>query len=372
MAEKTYQMLWDCAYCGTTGLLALDHKHCPACGGAQDPKWRYFPSAEQKVAVEDHVFTGKDLICPACETPNAGGAKFCSNCGSDLDSAKEVQTRAEQSAAEGTSAFAGDDAKKARDEHKAVRKAEREQKVGRTIGAPSGASGGDSGGSSGGGGLKSHLPKIGIAALVVFVVACLGCVGVFALWKKDAKLQSTGHSWERTIAVEQMKEVRESAWQDEVPRGASKLRCKTEKRSTKKVKDGQTCTTKRKDNGDGTYSEREVCKDKYRSEPVYDEKCSYDIDKWVKVRTEKASGSSVKDTPKWPAVRLKRKGSCMGCEREGKRHESYTLHFKADGEKKSCTVPEKTWTRVKVGSKWTGKVGVLSGSLDCSELKPAK
>ncbi len=359
--EKTYQMLWDCAYCGTQGLLALDHKHCPACGGAQDPKWRYFPSDDQKVAVEDHVFTGKDRLCPACETPNGGEAKFCSNCGSDLDGAKEVSTRAEQSAAEGTSTFADDDAKAARDEHKAVRQAERAEKTGRTIERP------DSGG-----GLRSHLPKIGIVALVVFVISCLGCVGVFALWKKDAALVSKGHAWERTIAVEQMKEVRESAWQDDVPRGAKNLRCKSEKRSTKKVKDGERCTTKRKDNGDGTYSEREECKPTYRSEPVYDEKCSYDIQKWTTVRTEKAAGSKVSDTPKWPAVRLSRKGSCLGCEREGKRHETYTLHFKVEGDTKSCTVPQKQWEKVKVGSKWKGKMGVLSGSLDCSELKPAR
>ncbi len=359
--EKTYQMLWDCTYCGAQGLLALDHKHCPSCGGAQDPSWRYFPTAEQKIAVEDHVFTGKDLICAACSTPTAAGSKFCGNCGSDLDTAKEVGTREEQSTLQGTD-FSADDAKKARDEHKAFTKAERATKMAGGSGAPPPPKKS-----------SSLLPKIGIAALVVFVIACLGCVGVFAFWKKDASLVAKGHSWERSIAVEKMQEVRESAWQDEVPRGAENLRCSSEKRSTKKVQDGETCRTKRKDNGDGTYSESTKCTPKYTSEPVYDEKCSYQIQKWKVSRTEKASGTSVKDTPKWPAVRLAKTGSCLGCEREGKRSETYTVAFKMDGsETKSCNLAQDRWRSVKVGSKWVGKVGVMSGSLDCSELKPAK
>ena len=67
----TYQMLWDCAYCDTTKLLALDHRHCPNCGGAQDAERRYFPSDEDKVAVEDHEFFGADWQCAACDSPNA-------------------------------------------------------------------------------------------------------------------------------------------------------------------------------------------------------------------------------------------------------------------------------------------------------------
>ena len=41
--DTSYQMLWDCRHCGSEGLLGLDHKHCPGCGGAQDTGSRYFP-----------------------------------------------------------------------------------------------------------------------------------------------------------------------------------------------------------------------------------------------------------------------------------------------------------------------------------------
>ena len=90
---KTYEMMWDCGACGTPKLLAKSHKHCPTCGSPQDATWRYFPPDDEKVAVEDHVFMGKDRICGACGSPNAAQAKFCGSCGSDLDDAKEAQTR---------------------------------------------------------------------------------------------------------------------------------------------------------------------------------------------------------------------------------------------------------------------------------------
>ena len=101
MSERdlgTYQMLWDCPSCDTPKLLGLDHRHCPNCGAAQEPARRYYPSDEDKIAVRDHRYTGKDKICPACESPASALAHNCGNCGSPLDEAKEVKTREEQRA----------------------------------------------------------------------------------------------------------------------------------------------------------------------------------------------------------------------------------------------------------------------------------
>jgi len=55
-------MLWDCEFCGTKKLLGKTHRFCPNCGAQQDPKARYFPSDEEKVAVKDHVYVGVDKI----------------------------------------------------------------------------------------------------------------------------------------------------------------------------------------------------------------------------------------------------------------------------------------------------------------------
>jgi hypothetical protein len=347
--SKTYQMLWDCGYCGTKGLLGLDHKHCPECGAAQDATRRYFPPEDQKVAVEDHVFTGKDRVCGACQTPNAAKAHFCGGCGAPLDDAREVQTRSDQVAAEGGT-FESDSAKKAREEREAARTP-----------APPPAPPPP----------RSLLPRLLMAGAAMALVGFIALCGVFFLWKKDADLVSTGHAWERTIAVEEKQAVTESAWKDEVPAGADIQRCAEEKRGSKQVADGEECSTRRKDNGDGTFSESQECKTKYRSEPTHDQRCTYKVQKWVVTRTEKASGGSLKDKPHWPSVKLGRTGECMGCQREGKRAETYTLLFQDSAKKKlSCAVPAEKWQKVAVGSKWTGQVGVLSGDLDCGALKP--
>lgn len=102
MTERTYEMLWDCHYCGTKRLLGLTHRHCPECGAAQDPTWRYFPADEDKVAVQDHVHHGADLICPACRAPAGTAARCCGNCGSPLEGGGRVRQRVDQVAAEGS------------------------------------------------------------------------------------------------------------------------------------------------------------------------------------------------------------------------------------------------------------------------------
>ena len=110
--EGTFQMLWKCEYCETDKLLALDHKHCPVCGAAQNPERRYYPEEGDEVAVADHQYAGADRLCPACDAPNSALAKFCGGCGSDLEGAKDSKTRGEQRAAEGES-FESDSAKAA-------------------------------------------------------------------------------------------------------------------------------------------------------------------------------------------------------------------------------------------------------------------
>ncbi len=354
---KTYEMMWDCGACGTPKLLAKSHKHCPTCGSPQDPTWRYFPPEDEKVAVEDHVFMGKDKVCGACGTPCAAQATFCPGCGSDLDGSKEAATRQDQVVAEGVG-FSEDDADAANAEHKARRKAEQAAKMADQMPPPPPPK-------------KSMLlPAIAVLAGIAFIA----CLGVFFLWKKDVSIVNTGHAWERTIQIEEMKNVTKSAWDDEVPRGAELVECKQEKRSTKQVADGEECSTRRKDNGDGTYSEKQECKTKYKSEPVYGSKCKYRIDEWTSTRKAKASGNGLTPEPSWPDSGISRKGNCLGCEREGAKSESYTLKFKDSGSGKalSCTVPQKTWAKVKPKSKWEAQVGVVSGALDCDNLKPLK
>ena len=124
--------------------------------------------------------------------------------------------------------------------------------------------------------------------------------------------------------------------------------------------------------GDGSFKEVEECKPKYREEPVMDDWCRYTVDRWKKDREEKETGNSLSDTPTWPNPSL-RGGNSVGSEREGSRHETYTVKLKEpDGSTESCDLPEARWKGMAVGSRWKGKVGALSGDVDCSALEPAK
>ncbi|MCX4243051.1 zinc ribbon domain-containing protein [Paraliomyxa miuraensis] len=351
----TFEMLWDCSACGTPKLLGIQHRHCPACGSPQDPSARYYPSDEDKIAVQNHVYQGADLICPACTTANAGTAQFCVGCGSPLGSdAKQAAARTEQQAAHGQG-FSGESVKDARAEARARRDAQAQQARAKPA-AP---------------GMSRGL-KIGL--IVGGGVLLLGII-VFVLffWKREAAVEVEGHRWARTIDIEVFDDVRDSEWCDQMPRKARNVSRRKEQRSTKKVQDGEECVKKRKDNRDGTFKEVQECKPKYREEPVYDQKCYFEIEKWAVRRTEKAEGQSKDPEPAWPAVTLSKPGTCKGCEREGKRVETYWLRLlrKEEGQADECEVERARWDGAEVGSRFMVKVGVVGDGIDCDSLQPA-
>lgn len=344
--EKTYEMLWDCKYCGQKKLLGLTHRFCANCGAPQDATARYFPSDAEKVAVQDHQFVGADLRCPACQAWNSRSANCCTQCGGPLAAGQQAQVRADQVRREGQQ-FGGETAQDARREFGQV--------PGAAPAAPA----------------KKGLPGIVIALLVVIGLGAVGLVCGLVFLKKGAALEVAGHSWERRVEIEAYGPVRRSAWCDELPAGAKELSRRKDQRSTKKISDGEDCQTRRKDQGDGTFKETRECKPKYREEPVMDYRCDYEVNAWSTKDTLKASGASLKEEPSWPKVELKRTGSCVGCEREGKRSEEYKVRFTDTASKKEqvCEFDQAKWSSFAMGSSWKGKVGVLTGGLDCDSLQ---
>jgi len=363
MSEKTYEMLWDCQYCGTRKNLGKTHRHCPNCGAPQDPRARYFPPDSEKIAVEDHHFVGADLLCPACNTANSRNANHCGGCGGPLDGARTVAQRADRVVPEGQ-AFQGESSKDARAEFAA--------RQGAVAGLPPTPA------------PQPPHPK-GAAAKGCAIFGILGFVlmliivggGVCAYNKcaaRPAAVEVTGHSWMREVAVEKYGAVEESAWCDEMPAGAEEISRAKEKRSTKKVQDGEDCKVRKVDQGDGTYKEKKECTPKFREEPVMADKCRYRVRKWKVDRSVKATGTSLDDKPRWPDVDLARSGTCDGCERKGATKEKYTVRFVDTASRKEHTCDysdESRWSTFKMGSRWTAGVGALTGDIDCDSLKPA-
>lgn len=360
--SKTYEMLWDCRYCGSRKNLGKTHRHCPNCGAQQDATARYFPAESEKVAVEDHVFAGADVQCTGCGFWSGRAAPCCGGCGAPLAGARQAQLRADQVASPG--GWQQDSAQAARQEHQARMAAHGAPQASAAYAAPPGP-----------GAAPPAKPRSRAMAVVAIVgglvLGLLALLVVTAFWTKDAELAVVSQTWTREIAIESLQTVNESAWCDQMPAGARRVTRSREVRSHRKVADGETCSNRRVDNGDGTFSERRECTTRYRDEPEYSDKCRFDVDKWLTARTAKAAGGPAEE-PSWPPVNLARGGTgAVGSEREGARSESYVVVFRVPeaSSDDSCTFDQAKWKRFRPGSKVKGQVRVLTGGVDCTEIQ---
>lgn len=140
------------------------------------------------------------------------------------------------------------------------------------------------------------------------------------------------------------------------------------------VLDGYTTTYS--NNGNGTFTEHrtpryrteyrtETYQDPvYRQEPVYDTKYYYNIDRWVKTRSVKTSGTT--DEPYWGTVELKSK------ERQGSKTESYNVTVsvvKGNGKNKEYTYCSDfdEWKRYEIDS--DVKITVVAGMVTEMEVE---
>lgn len=306
----TYEMLWDCDHCDQKKNLGKTHRYCPNCGAPQAEDKRYFPTEAERVAVADHVFTGVDRRCGSCGTPQSARASNCGHCGAPLDGAAAVPLVT-------------------------------------TAKPPAPAKG------------RSWL---WILLVVVFV---LGLVIWWRCRTVPVSMQVTGHRWSTAVAVEEYREVDEDAWHDQVPGGARGVRCRDEQRSVREVPGKPSCQRVQRDNGDGTFSEIEQCTPTTVSEPVHDQRCSYQIDRWIEVTELTAEGRG--QSPTWPAVPAGRTTG-LGARRAGRQSATYTLEL-TDGKKpRTCVVDEAAWRRHPDGQRVEARVRAASGALVCSSL----
>jgi hypothetical protein len=340
---KVYEMQWDCKFCGTTKLLGKTHRFCPNCGGQQDPSWRYFPSDAEKVAVQDHVYVGVDKVCPACQSVSGGAAEFCGNCGSPLDKAAAAQTLGQRKTGEGQE-FSTESLKERQ------QAAQRPQAV--AVEKP-----------------KSGGSKLWIILGVIAVVV-IGGILFTVFSTKTSSVYVSGFRWEREIRVESLQAVSGKSDCGSEPMGAYSIDRRREQVDTRSIPDGETCQRKQVDQGDGTFREEQECTTKYREEPVYGDVCYYMVNTWNYSRSLTSDGDKSLAVT-WPQVSLNT-GSCLGCEREGGRDETYYVVFQGDGGKTfECPVPADEWNQTKIEQAFSIEIGTVLKDARCDTLKPA-
>ena len=327
ISAPVYEMLWNCEYCSATKLLGKTHRHCPQCGAAQDPSARYFPPDEEKIAVQDHVYFGVDWKCINCQTPNSSASAFCGNCGAPKDGSGKVELAHDKP----------------------------EEESADTAPPPEPDQGGGKG------------KAVGCCVLFFIIGLVLFC-GLSTFWTKSSTLTVSGHTWERTIQIEAYGPTSKSDWCDKMPSDAYDVRKSDKQRDVEKIPDGEDCTTKNVDNGDGTFRQEEECTTRYRDKPIYDDWCSYTIDQWSQSRVASAAGSDL--SPSWPSSDVNTCNKArVGCEREGQRGETYTVTFRGDGETHSCELSESEWRSLSDGDTVEGEVSMVTGGLQCGSLK---
>lgn len=339
MTEQYFEMLWDCPQCSTPDLLAKTHRHCPTCGAAQDPQKRHFPKPGQEVEAGGHRFVGADWVCGYCETPNAAAGTFCVNCGGPQEGTKTVKLVSDQPPTPAPAAPPG-----------------------APPAAPAGAR-------------QRGFPwfKLMIGLLLA---ALLGLAALF-FSKHDEGVQLVEKTWTREVNVEQFSSVRGSDWCDAMPSDAYQVSRTREQRSTRQIKDGQDCVDVRADMGDGTFTKRRECTPRYRSEPVFDNKCSYRINRWQLLRTERLAGGA-NLAPAWPAPQLVASpvntflgASPLGQQRLGGRREAYQVSLQSPkGRTWRCELDAAQWQTLREGQTINVKVRG-TGGLDCASLGSA-
>lgn len=308
-SQGFYEMLWDCDHCETKGLFAKSQRHCAECGAPQSAIKRYFPKPEEQRRVDGHTYQGSDRHCPACNAPMSANGKNCTQCGSPLDGSAHVA-------------------------HVMAAKV-------------------------------AMKPKRKIWPFVVAGILIL-CIAIWFLFirKKEATMSVASHKWTTQIAIEEYNDYEQQAWRNELPAGTAPLKCTSKERSKRQVPDGEDCRIERVDKGDGTFEQLRKCSPKFRSEPVTDDWCTYQIRTWKQKDTVRKTGTGM--TLEWPdAPPANMPGAMLGARRSGARTPTYTLEF-AGGQ--TCDVSDSTWRKYSDGQKVKVEVRARSGDIVCSSL----
>lgn len=344
---------WDCAYCGQKANKGR-FRNCPHCGRPRGEGTKFYLIEKDNFVSDDVVPKGPDWFCECCDSYNTFSAEYCTSCGAPKGASKDyfemqkkkAEKKAEEVHPHSTSTtysshskhsypskfYKDDDSFAARassyDYGPTVSYSKPRKKSGKSIW----------------GSIVDFVADYKMSFLVILLILAMVGVGIYLIIPKNITLHVTEVSWERSIDIQEYKTVREDDWY--IPAGGRLVYTQSEIRTYEQVLDhyethyetrsetyvsGYTTHTNYIDLGNGyfdteTYQEPEystryytepVEVPVYRSEPVYDTKYYYDIERWVYTRTAKSKGAD--KNPYWPATSLKSN------ERESTKHENYVV-----------------------------------------------
>lgn len=312
---------WDCFVCGNVGNHG-PKTHCENCGASRpkDVKF-YLPEDEQVIksrGIVKEAKSGADWVCSYCAGHNKTSQTHCQTCGNERVIDEDISLQEKDYTLEEVPTI-------------------------------------------GGRGVERVTPKPkklkGRAGFWKYVLGATGLGGVFAWlfsFSTAVDVPIVDMYWERQVAVEEYREVREESW--ELPQGATNVQqeraihhydkevigYKTETQTVREQVGTRQVVCGQKDLGNG-YFEDKYCPEPiyenvqkqvevpiYKETPVYKTKYEYNIFKWIEISPLVTSGKSnpanwAKDSPEMLANPDKY--------RRGKQSEMYRFWIEYKGER---------------------------------------
>ncbi|QQG42159.1 MAG: hypothetical protein HYV90_02485 [Candidatus Woesebacteria bacterium] len=337
MNERFRVNLFDCTNCGTTKIYAFLHE-CPGCGTPNPGQGHWYPGP-YVTDIKMLQLAAKEPFwkCSHCEGSNFGEdkSKGCQHCGHEYDpsdiSAKVIpggtsQTNApRRPAVHDSSYYVPADLPSPKVVHSSP-----SYQRSMVSSLPSYKSSGRSG-------LRLDGQTLGIAAVILVIVALLGAF-LFAKFHTTAhNAEFTGPSWTRSFDVQRFEVVHESDSTSNPPASAYNIDSwvTTEKKEVTRSEEytvPKTCHHS-EDLGNGFTREWDEDCSYTATRQVFDHydyidttHYSYDHNEWVFYRTISESRDNFE--PFWPAYNLNLEGqTVLGAERAVNYRETYTLKF---------------------------------------------
>ncbi len=365
--EEIVEGFWDCPNCNAKNRGSA--QQCDACGAVRSENVKFYVEDGAKAITDEaelaEANAGPDWICPFCSNMSPASSQKCTGCGSDRSDGKKRAVKEIPAGSE---------------EPQDAAKGGNKQPPGPPQPAPLW--------------LKAGC---GLFALLFVILMAFSC------YEKVDKIEITANQWARLIERNEYKTVREQAWANEVPSGARKFGSERQIRSHKQIPDGfeevdEEYTEKVKvgekqvedgkvDLGNGRFKvkykivpeyreekkTRRVKRQKFRKEPIYDEKVTYDIDRWVDAAPVQLQGST--EEPRWPdSGAANNVPPKIGDISEKARVETYVVKARRSGDTAEIEVKKlrdkpltfEQFMKLRVGTKWEA---IFSGLGDLREIK---
>jgi hypothetical protein len=353
MARKTVgyvELEWTCPNCGGKNPGAA--KACQACGAPQPAEVQFQQAQKQELLTDEQKISqakkGADIHCPYCGTRNPADAQVCAQCGGDLkEGAKHTSGTVIGAFANQTGPVKQVPCPSCATLNPATNKTC--TACGAVLAQPGAESKPQATATPAAGRPKGTpiRPWMLVSGLVALLACCV-VIGFIFLRTSSATGVVQEVRWERTIAIEALRDVTRQDWKSDLPKDAKNVSCTSKHRSDQDSpapNAKEVCGTPYNvDKGNGFAETVQDC-----HYEVYEDYCKYTAQEWQAVDRAEAQGSD--EQPYWPEAKIK------SGQREGQRAATYTVLFQTDeGVKEFNTDDEQLFAQLQPGTRWSLKI----------------